>query len=97
MLARNEYLAAENRILKAQLKGRVALGYDETAGVVARDLLSQRLPPAMGGVHKVEGNAHLKVDLNGFPKGTRTDLTYGGLFTQYTLRKGLQMEEGELK
>jgi putative transposase len=29
LLARNEYLAAENRILKAQLKGRLQLSDDE--------------------------------------------------------------------
>jgi hypothetical protein len=37
------------------------------------------------------------VDLNGFPKGTKTDLTYNGLFTQYTLAKGQQMEPAESK
>src|SRR2546429_6005871 len=31
LLARNEYLAAENRILKAQLKGRLKLSHAERA------------------------------------------------------------------
>jgi hypothetical protein len=60
-----------------------------------RDLLATaaKNPVVSGGAaQKIEGDAHLKVDLNGFPKGTKTDLTYGGLFTQYTLAKGQQME-----
>ena len=32
-----------------------------------------------------------------FPKGTKTALTYGGLFTQYTHAKGQQMEFAESK
>jgi hypothetical protein len=64
-----------------------------------RDLLANANKAGMtgGGPQKVEGDAHLKVDLNGFPKGTKTDLTYGGLFTQYTLAKGQQMEAAESK
>ena len=67
----------------------------------SRDLLgiAAKNPVASGGggTQKVEGDAHLKVDLNGFPHGTKTDLTYGGLFTQYTLAKGKQMEASESK
>jgi hypothetical protein len=48
-----------------------------------------------GGPQKVEGDASLKIDLNGFPKGTKTDLTYGGLFTEHTLSRGRQMEPAE--
>jgi hypothetical protein len=64
-----------------------------------RDLLKASKAAGMtgSGSQKVEGDAHLKVDLNGFPKGTKTDLTYGGLFTQYTLAKGQQMEASETK
>ena len=47
--------------------------------------------------HTVTGDAHLRIGLENFPKGTRTDLTYGGLFTQYTLSKGQQMEPAEQK
>lgn len=60
-----------------------------------RSLLEHAARTGFAGAHKVEGDAHLKVDLNGFPKGTRTDLTYGGLFTRYTLSKGQQMQEAE--
>ncbi len=75
-----------------------AAEWDRLQSTQKRDLLS-RLPIANGGGmnHTVTGDAHLKVDLNGFPKGTRTDLTYGGLFTQYTLSRGMQMEESERK
>jgi hypothetical protein len=64
-----------------------------------RDLLeTARAAGAMGGAtQKVEGDASLKIDLNGFPRGTKTDLTYGGLFTQYTLSRGQQMEASEQK
>ena len=39
LLARNEYLAAENRILRAQLKGRLQLSDAEraTLGEIGRD------------------------------------------------------------
>jgi hypothetical protein len=47
--------------------------------------------------HTVEGNASLGINLNGFPKGTTTDLTYGGLFKQYTLQRGQQMEAADQK
>jgi hypothetical protein len=36
LLARNEYLAAENRILKAQLKGRLKLSDAERGAVLAQ-------------------------------------------------------------
>jgi hypothetical protein len=50
-----------------------------------------------GTSQKVTGDASLSIDLNGFPKGTRTDLTYGGLFTSYSLSRGRQMEASEQK
>jgi uncharacterized protein (TIGR02594 family) len=50
-----------------------------------------------GGTQKVEGDASLGITLNGFPKGTKTDLTYGGLFTSYELTRGRQMEASEQK
>ena len=58
----------------------------------ATNLLRQRV-----GVLWATGDAHLRIGLENFPKGTRTDLTYGGLFTQYTLSKGQQMEPAEQK
>ena len=51
LLLRNEYLAAENRILKAQLKGRLKLSDAERAKArlaidwVARHSARWRLPP----------------------------------------------------
>lgn len=47
---------------------------------------------AGGGQQTIKGDAALKIDLNGFPSRTKTDLTYGGLFTQYELNRGKQME-----
>jgi hypothetical protein len=47
--------------------------------------------------HTVTGDASLNIALNGFPKGTKTDLTYGGLFTKYELSRGQQMEQAEIK
>jgi hypothetical protein len=47
--------------------------------------------------HSVKGDASLGITLNGFPKGTKTDLTYGGLFTSYNLSRGRQMEQSEQK
>jgi hypothetical protein len=48
-------------------------------------------------MHTVKGDASLNIGLTGFPKGTTTDLTYGGLFTEYTMTKGRQMELSEQK
>jgi hypothetical protein len=48
-------------------------------------------------MHTVKGDASLGITLNGFPKGTKTDLTYGGLFTSYNLSRGRQMEASEQK
>jgi hypothetical protein len=44
LLARNEYLPAENRILKAQLKGRLKLSDAEraTLGEIGASLLARR-------------------------------------------------------
>ena len=44
LLARNEYLAAENRILKAQLKGRLKLSDRERWVIVHRDLIIALAP-----------------------------------------------------
>jgi hypothetical protein len=38
--------------------------------------------------HKVEGNAHLKISLSGFPKGTRTSSETDGLFQDVTIDRG---------
>jgi hypothetical protein len=48
-------------------------------------------------IHSVKGDASLNIALDGFPKGTKTDLTYGGLFTSYNLSRGRQMEASEQK
>jgi hypothetical protein len=58
-----------------------------------RDLLvNSKAANINGGPQKVEGDAHLKVDLNGLPKGTTADLSYNGLFKNHTLTKGFQMQ-----
>jgi hypothetical protein len=50
------------------------------------ELLANAKGAGFGGdqKHTVTGDASLTIGLNGFPKGTKTDLTYGGLFTEYT-------------
>ena len=54
LLARNEYLAAENRILKAQLKGRVELSDAEraTLGEVSHRLGRKVLGPGGGKIRQ---------------------------------------------
>jgi hypothetical protein len=44
-----------------------------------------------GNVHKVTGDASLNINLNGFPKGTRTASTYSGLFKEVKLNRGTPM------
>jgi hypothetical protein len=43
------------------------------------------------GALKIEGNAHLKVSLNGFPKGTRTSSQADGVFKDVSLDRGASM------
>ena len=50
-----------------------------------------------GSQQTIKGDASLGITLDGFPKGTRTDLTYGGLFTSYNLSRDRQMEASEQK
>jgi hypothetical protein len=42
----------------------------------------------------LNGNAHLTVDLNGFPKGTKTGVKSDGIFKQVTLNRGRPMTLG---
>lgn len=42
----------------------------------------------------MSGNAHLKIDLNGFPRGTRTAHAADGIFKQVTLNRGRPMTLG---
>jgi hypothetical protein len=59
----------------------------------SRDLLANsKAANINGGPQKVEGDAHLKVDLNGLPKGSTADLSYNGLFKGHTLTRGFQMQ-----
>jgi hypothetical protein len=37
---------------------------------------------------KVEGNASVRIDLNGFPRGTRTAASSGGIFSSVELHRG---------
>jgi hypothetical protein len=62
----------ERRLATAQWVGNEALN--------KRDLLATAAAAGVGGVHKVEGDAHLQVDFNNLPAGTSTYLKYGGLF-----------------
>lgn len=40
---------------------------------------------------RLDGNAHLSIDLNGFPRGTRTAHKADGIFKQVTLNRGRPM------
>ena len=35
--------------------------------------------------------ADIDIDLNGFPRGTRTETAFGGMFTQVALNRGRSM------
>ena len=62
LLARNEYLAAENRIMKAQLKGRLKLS-DAERGALDRSVIawaarfSPTSPPSPGRTRSLVGIA----------------------------------------
>jgi hypothetical protein len=45
--------------------------------------------------HSVKGDASLRIDLHGFPKGTRTSSTHDGLFTSLKLNRGSGMRVDE--
>jgi hypothetical protein len=42
-------------------------------------------------VGSLNGSASLTIDLNGFPRGTRTATAHEGLFKQVTLNRGRPM------
>jgi uncharacterized protein (TIGR02594 family) len=57
-----------------------------------RDLLQHAQRAGLiGGSQKVVGDASLKIDLNGFPKGARTKMAYGGMFKDVKLNRGSPM------
>jgi hypothetical protein len=66
---------------------------DQQVAAGNRDLLNNQKAAGMagGGTQKIEGDAKLGVTLNGFPKGTTADLSYGGMFKEHTLTRGFQM------
>ncbi|HEY2210276.1 MAG TPA: hypothetical protein VGH62_01410 [Bradyrhizobium sp.] len=45
----------------------------------------------LGGGQTVTGDASLSIDLNGFPRGTRTTMNYSGLFKEVRLNRGRPM------
>jgi hypothetical protein len=49
----------------------------------------------MGGDRALNGSASLTIDLNGFPRGTRTASSHEGLFEQVTLNRGAADVERE--
>jgi hypothetical protein len=42
----------------------------------------------------VEGNARLRIDLNGFPRGTRVTPQADGMFKEIEMNRGREMAEG---
>jgi hypothetical protein len=44
-----------------------------------------------GGDNKVTGDASVRIDLNGFPKGTRTRASTSGIFKEVRLNRGRPM------
>ena len=57
------------------------------------DLLKQGKQSGLmgGGAQKVEGDARLSIDLNGFPRGTKTSTEFGGMFKEVALDRGRSM------
>lgn len=43
------------------------------------------------GINSIKGDASLRIDLNGFPKGTKTSTSFDGLFKDVTLHRGKAM------
>lgn len=73
--------------------------YERSSGAarLARERNARRLFDAAranliaGGVGKVEGDARVKIDLNGFPKGTKTEAEARGIFSEIELNRGRTM------
>ncbi len=66
-------------------------------GLTERNLLDHAAKYNRSAPQTVEGNASIALKLDGFPKNTKTDLTYGGLFKEHTIEKGRAMETAESK
>jgi hypothetical protein len=43
---------------------------------------------------KLKGDAHVSINLSGFPKGTHTSTKHSGLFTSLRLNRGMAMQSG---
>jgi hypothetical protein len=57
------------------------------------DLLAQaRRAHANSMTHRVEGNASLKIDLNGLPEGSKVKSNFGGMFRQVQVNRGRPMQ-----
>ena len=78
---------------EAQRGGQKPGGLAAAAPVPYLDLLQTSRRTGFGGAapQKVEGNASLNIDLNGFPKGTRAKTEFGGLFKDVQINRGRSM------
>src|SRR2546422_2240523 len=89
LLARNEYLATENRILKSHLKGALAnLGYEVCDQTVGNVLQRHALPPAPERKRTTPWPAFIRTHLAllaGTDFFTAEVLTPRGLVTYYVL------------
>ena len=45
----------------------------------------------VGGSGSISGNASVRIDLNGFPRGTRTQASAAGIFKEVALNRGKAM------
>ena len=57
----------------------------------AGDALGLGKQGMLGSTHKIEGSARVDINLQGFPKGTRTAMKSGGIFKEISLNRGRAM------
>lgn len=71
-------------------RSRMPRGDQASSSEIHADLLgSARRAGMIGGQsHKVTGDASVRIDLNGFPRGTRTASSANGMFKQVSLNRG---------
>jgi hypothetical protein len=71
-------------------RSRMPRGDQASSSDIHADLLgSARRAGMLGGqAQKVTGEASLRVDLNGFPRGTRTSSSASGMFKEVSLNRG---------
>ena len=80
---RNTFIAAAAAARAARARQQA-----QPRGMITADLLDSARGAGFGVNHRVTGEAAVRIDLNGAPRGTRTQVSASGMFKQVALNRG---------